>query len=422
MPTRAHSPVWDWSVEPYDGRRGQNHPPAEDHQQRREEGEHHAKRHGDADRGDRTESLRGVHAGHEQAQHPRDHGRATGEDRRTRAPQRECHRLVPVLMPPELFPVSGDEQQCIVRASPEHQHGEDSGALCVDGEIGPRGEKVDHCLRDQQRDNRGEDREDPEQRAAIGEKKNHDHDRDRRVQQLSVDAGERLRGVRGETSRPREVHRQPLWSVRADVAHGLDRGSERLPPAATGVDGDDHLEGFLVLGRDRTHSVALDTFDVVEIAHLSGDGSQVVRRHAARTLIDDNRGDLVTRLELPHLLQHLGGLSIPRQPRDGVVLLRPGQLSRRSDRKDENHEPEAEQDPLGRLAGRKSGQATKGAPRAQGAGSARDSLRRTTRPPQVNAGFSRDCASTDRSDQISPSHAGSAGARAGQPSQRLTGI
>ena len=43
----------------------------------------------------------------------------TGDDRRSGAVEREGHRLVPVLMTAELFPISGGEQQRVVRAGAE---------------------------------------------------------------------------------------------------------------------------------------------------------------------------------------------------------------------------------------------------------------------------------------------------------------
>ena len=94
----------------------------------------------DADGGDRAEALGGVHAGEQQAEHAGDHRRAAGEDRGAGAVQRERHRLVPVLVAAQLLAVARDQQQGVVGPGAEDQHGEDAGALRVDGqaELGRR--------------------------------------------------------------------------------------------------------------------------------------------------------------------------------------------------------------------------------------------------------------------------------------------
>ena len=64
--------------------------------------------------------------------------RAAGDDRRAGAVQRDGHRLVPVLVPAQLLAVARDEQQRVVGAGAEHQHGQDAGALRVDRQAGVR--------------------------------------------------------------------------------------------------------------------------------------------------------------------------------------------------------------------------------------------------------------------------------------------
>ena len=66
---------------------------------------------------------------------PEDHGRRAGDDRGGGPVQRERHRLVPVLVAAQLLAVARHQQQGVVGARPEDQHGEDALALPVDGEV-----------------------------------------------------------------------------------------------------------------------------------------------------------------------------------------------------------------------------------------------------------------------------------------------
>jgi hypothetical protein len=76
---------------------------------------------------------------------------------------------VPVLVTPQLFAVPGDQQQRVVGAGTEHQHGKDRGALRVDGQAGVFGEQIDDGLRGEQRTARAHHRQQPQHRAAVGE-------------------------------------------------------------------------------------------------------------------------------------------------------------------------------------------------------------------------------------------------------------
>ena len=90
----------------------------------------------------------------QQAEHADDDRGAAGEDRRAGPVQRDRHRLVPVLVPAQLLAVAGDQQQRVVGAGAEDQHGQDAGALRVDGQAGVLGEQVDDRLRGDERDHR----------------------------------------------------------------------------------------------------------------------------------------------------------------------------------------------------------------------------------------------------------------------------
>ena len=63
------------------------------------------------DAGDGAETGDVVGLGREQAEHAGHDGQATGDDGRAGPAQRHRHRLVPVGVPAQFFPVPGDEQQ-----------------------------------------------------------------------------------------------------------------------------------------------------------------------------------------------------------------------------------------------------------------------------------------------------------------------
>ena len=144
-PTVAQKPV-DARLDGVVGRAPRPEDPAtEDHQQRGQQRDHHQQADADADRGHRTEAGGGVHLGEDQAEHAEDDGERAGDDRRGRPVQREGHRLVPVLVPVQLFSIAGHEQQRVVGAGAEHQHREDARTLPVHGQVGVLGQQVDHA-------------------------------------------------------------------------------------------------------------------------------------------------------------------------------------------------------------------------------------------------------------------------------------
>ena len=122
------------------------HPAAEDHEQGRQQDHHHEQGHDDACRGHRTEAAGRVHLGEHQAQQADDDGRATGDDGRPGAVQRVRHRLVAILVVPQLLAVAGHQQQRVVDAGTQRQDAEDRRALAVDGEPEALGQHVDEAL------------------------------------------------------------------------------------------------------------------------------------------------------------------------------------------------------------------------------------------------------------------------------------
>ena len=91
------------------------------------------------------------------------------------AVQRERHRLVPVLVSTQLLSISGDQQQRVVGAGADHEHGHDELRLPVDGHVGVLGQQVEHAHRDAEADDGAEDRQHPQHRAAVADQQDQDH-------------------------------------------------------------------------------------------------------------------------------------------------------------------------------------------------------------------------------------------------------
>ena len=145
LPTRAQKPVWVGSRGAERRPHRPEDPPAEDHEQRGQQGDHDQQGHGHADGEDRAEAGGRVEVGEGQAQQADDDGRGAGDDGRRGPVQRERHRLVPVLVAAELFSIAGDEQQRVVGAGADHQDAQDVLALVVDDEVGVLRQQVDHA-------------------------------------------------------------------------------------------------------------------------------------------------------------------------------------------------------------------------------------------------------------------------------------
>ena len=177
-------------------------------------------------------------------EHADGHRGAAGDDRRAGAVQGQGHRLVPVAVLAQLLAVARDEQQGVVRPRAEHQDREDAGALRVDGEVVVVGQQVDERLRDGERDARGDDRQDPQDRAAVGDEQDDDDDRDGRVQQGAVDALERRGRVGGAAGRARDVDVQPVGAVLGGGAQVVDRVGGEVPAVRAEVERDDDLRGL----------------------------------------------------------------------------------------------------------------------------------------------------------------------------------
>ena len=210
LPTRAQSPAWVGSAEPNVGRFGQNiqRPKITSSAGSRVTITRKVTATPTASTGPRPAvELRSAKARHSM---PDDYGGRAGQDGRRRAVQGERHRLVPVVVTAELFSVARDQQQCVVGAGADDQDAEDRLALPVDGQVGVLGQQVDHAAGDHVGDGGAEDRQQPQQRAAVGEQQDHDHDQERDQDQVGVDALERLGRVGRLAAVAGEVHGDPV--------------------------------------------------------------------------------------------------------------------------------------------------------------------------------------------------------------------
>ena len=233
------------------GALGPEDPAAADHQQRRQQRHHHEHGDGDADGEDRAEPGGGVEVGERQAQHADGDGRRAGEDRRRGAVQRERHRLVAVLVTTELFPVAGDEQQRVVGAGSDHQDAEDGLALAVDREVGVLRQEVDQAGRDEVGRDGTEDREQPQDRAAVGEEQDHDDDGERGEDQVGVDALEGLGGVGGLAAVAGEVDLSAV--ERGDLTDLVSGVGDVVPAVGSEVEHEVEVGDLAVLGHQRRH-------------------------------------------------------------------------------------------------------------------------------------------------------------------------
>ena len=193
-----------------------------------------------------------------QAQHAEHHRDGAGHDGRRGPVQGERHRLVPVLVAAQLLAVARHQQQGVVGAGTDDEDREDRVALAVDRQVGVLRQQVDQRLRAEQRDAGAEDRQDPQDRAAVGEQQDQDHHAERRAQQRGVDAGERLGGVGRLAAGTRDVHVEPV-ALGRDLAQLVGDVGHRVPAVGAEVEVDQGLHGLAVLGRHRARATSPST-------------------------------------------------------------------------------------------------------------------------------------------------------------------
>ena len=233
-----------------------------------------------------------------------------------------------VLVTAELFPVSRDQQEGIVRPCTDDQDRDDRLALAVDGQVGVLRQEVDQPERATERDDDREDRQDPQGRAAVGDQQEHDHREQRPEQELAVEALERL----GRVDRlPTGAGNVDVGAVQlGDVLDLVGDAGHQVPALGAQVERHRGLDGLAVLRGDRADHLALDVVHRLQVGGLLLHRGEVGRGEPVLVLVDHGGGDRVGVLERLHLLQGLGGLCVAGQPRGGLVVLHLGQLARRT--------------------------------------------------------------------------------------------
>ena len=220
-------------------------------------------------------------------------------------------------MPVQLLPVARDEQQRVVGAGAEHEHGEDALGLPVELDHVGVGELVDGEGGQTVRETGGEQRDDPEDRAAVHDQQDHQDDGERDEQQRAVDRGEHLDQVGEQPARPGDVHGEPVRRVGRDDAHGVDGGGDRV--AVRAVDRHDDLERLAVLARDRRRQRRHDPGDPGEAGQVGRGRLAVAVGDAARALVHDDRRCGLPVGEPDRQVLRPGGLGVGRKER-GVVV------------------------------------------------------------------------------------------------------
>ena len=161
----------------------------------------------------------------QQGQQADDDRDRAGEDGLGRAAQGERHRLAPVVVAAQLVAVARDEQQGVVGAGAEDEHREDADRRLVPHDV----ERRERVGREHGRQPVGhaddDEREDPEDRAAVGEHEQQRHDRGGRDEQACVGPGEDGGEVGLDRGRARHLGGDAVGQVgldgRADLLDGL---------------------------------------------------------------------------------------------------------------------------------------------------------------------------------------------------------
>ena len=188
---------------------------------------------------DGTETVQGRRLGGEQAEHRAGDRGGRSDQGRQAATHRRGHGVLGGGVTSQLFAVAVREEQGVVAGGTEHQHDEDRRRQRADGEPST-GETVSGGLGDDDRAERAEKGEQPQDRAAVDEQEDDRHDDQRGEQQASLGAAA---AIGGDCSVAR--HRD-LQAV------GRGRG-RRVDHPADGLHGVGVHAGHAVLGGGHGH-------------------------------------------------------------------------------------------------------------------------------------------------------------------------
>ncbi len=261
-----------------------------DQKERGEERQHRGGRDGDAHRAHGAEARGRVHAREGEAEQcGNDRARRRG-DRWACVPERDPHRLVLVLDEEQLLPVASGQEQRVVGPRAEHEDEEDPTGLTVDDEPGLRQERAD-AADDGFRDHDGEERQRPEDGAAIDEDEEHEHQARRGEEQGGVDPLERPGRIRGEAGRAGDPGLEPRReAVLHDVADVVDRCDEDIGVTFRLDRDSDHGAGAVLREGDRRRGAGAFDAGLCDRLPLPLDSRPRLRGEPGRIAEDGDRG------------------------------------------------------------------------------------------------------------------------------------
>ncbi len=234
----------------------------------------------------------------------------------------------------------------------QHEDREDRRGLAVDGHAERRQPVADPARRDLGAAD-GEEREQPEDRAAVDEDQQQEDERERRAEQRPVDAFEDVDEVGGVARAAGDLDLEAAAVDRHPLADRFDRVEDRFALAVVS-DLRDHERRFFVArvrgaaeGRGRAQLLA------VEDRAIALDDALVGCRQAAIAVIDDDERQQLAALEVLDDLERLRRLGVARQERRRLVLLGLGELGGqvREERTGDGGQPDQRDQPLGATAG-----------------------------------------------------------------------
>lgn len=172
--------------------------PAQQEDQGGDEGERHQRHDGHAQSEVRSEAVKCRGDGHEQGKHGEHDGRGAGEDGLGGAAHGGLHRAGAVWLVEQGLAVAGGDDQRVVRAHPEQQHGHDRGGLGADRDDSGVRENRAESLRHAHSHAHGKKRHERHQGRAVDRQQDDQDEHDGGQQQDFVTAAEDLHGVGGD--------------------------------------------------------------------------------------------------------------------------------------------------------------------------------------------------------------------------------
>ncbi len=283
---------------------------AEQGQQRRHQREPGDERdeHADPEHG-REGSVVAV-LGEEQGQHGQRDGETAGRDRLPGLAERRRESDAGAALAAQVLPVPRDEQKAVVGAGAEQQDHHQRRGLSRERETEGLGQEREDAAGHEVAEAHGDERHERQDRRAIDEQEQHEHEDDRSDQQLDVGVEEDLVDIGDETTGAGDPHLHATHRVAEVVADGLDRVAEGGVPGVAVEAGED--EGAPSVGRE-AHAGAVDGLGAALEPGLALRDRRLVGRRERRAgaVHDDHRGALGVGEVL--LLQCVGALAL-----DGV--------------------------------------------------------------------------------------------------------